>query len=87
MNNDTVQDVIDQMGNRMAKHMDFEILCGFLIKLGWRKIILSPVSHETSCEIDDWVDVHIKGKYETLDLVWIFEREEDANWFALRWIS
>lgn len=83
---DLQEEIINQMGNQMSKEIDFEILCGMLTELGWKKIILKPMTHEEGCEIDDWVDVHVKGHFETMGLVWIFENEEDANWFALRWL-
>jgi len=38
------------------------------------------------CELDAWTAKHIKGPVENMGLVWIFEQEEDANWFALRWL-
>jgi hypothetical protein len=37
-------------------------------------------------EVDAWTEQHVKGHFETMGLVWVFEQEEDANWFALRWM-
>lgn len=80
------EEIINKAGKRLADEIDFEILCGMLKELGWKKIVLSPMTHEQSCEIDYWTDQHVKGSFETMGLVWIFELEEDANWFALRWL-
>ena len=80
------EEIINTAGKRLADEIDFEILCGMLKELGWKKIVLSPMTHEQSCEIDDWTEQHVKGSFETMGLVWIFELEEDANWFALRWL-
>jgi hypothetical protein len=41
---------------------------------------------EQGLEVDAWTAKHIKGPFENMGLVWIFEQEEDANWFALRWL-
>ena len=54
-----------------------------LQKLGWRKIVLRPMTWEQGCEIDEWTAKNIKGHFETMGLVWVFENERDANWFSL----
>ena len=84
--NDIEQDIINRAGKRMSDEIDFEILCGMLKELGWRKIILSPMTWEQGLEVDAWTAKHVKGNFETMGLVWIFEDQEDANWFALRWL-
>jgi hypothetical protein len=81
------EQILNEAGTRMAKEIDFQILTGMLCELGWRKVILSPMTHEDSIEVDAWTATYVKGNFETMGLVWVFEREEDANWFALRWIS
>ena len=80
------QDIINKAGKAMADEIDFGILSEMLCELGWRKVILSPMTLEAGLTIDDWTAKHIKGHFETLGLVWVFELEEDANWFALRWL-
>ena len=80
------EEILNEAGSRMANEIDFEILCGMLTELGWRKIILKPMTWEAGANIDAWTAQHIKGPFETMGLVWIFEQEQDANWFALRWL-
>jgi hypothetical protein len=80
------QEILDSAGNRMAAEIDFQILANMLCQIGWRKIILKPMTIEDGIEVDYWTDKHIKGPFETMGLVWIFEQEQDANWFALRWL-
>jgi hypothetical protein len=70
----------------MADEIDFSILTDMLCQIGWRKVILSPMTHEDSEAVDAWTAQHVKGHFETMGLVWVFEQEEDANWFALRWL-
>lgn len=85
--NINIQDeILNAAGSAMAREIDFGILCGFLIEIGWRKIILNPMTTETSQAIDQWTEQNVKGNFETMGLVWIFEQEQDANWFALRWL-
>lgn len=78
--------IITEMGNQMSKEIDFEILCSMLVEIGWTKIILRPMAMEDSYKVDQWTSKNIKGHFETMGLVWIFEKEQDANWFALRWL-
>ena len=87
MNTQTLEDEIaTEMSRQIAKEVDFEILCGFLIELGWKKIVLRPMTHEHGEEIDAWTKKNVKGHFETMGLVWIFEYEQDANWFSLKWL-
>lgn len=80
------EDMINEAGKRLRDEIDFGILADMLCGIGWRKIILSPMSHEDSHAVDEWTAQHVKGHFETMGLVWVFELEEDANWFALRWM-
>jgi hypothetical protein len=82
---DVQQEIIDNAGRRMAQEMDFGVLCSFLEELGWSKVILKPMTMEQGMAVDAWTAAYVKGKFETLGLVWIFERKEDATWFTLRW--
>jgi hypothetical protein len=86
MNNSLEDEIITKLGNEMANEIDFQILCDMLTELGWRRVILSPMTWEQGLEVDAWTAKHIKGPFENMGLVWIFEMEEDANWFALRWM-
>jgi hypothetical protein len=79
------EDLINQAGSRMAAEIDFQVLSGLLIELGWTKVVLNPMTWEHGALIDSWVDSNVKGHYETMGLVWVFEDAKDAAWFVLRW--
>lgn len=83
---DLQEQILNEAGKRMADEIDFGILTDMLCEIGWRKVVLSPMTWEDGDEIDMWTEKHIKGHFETMGLVWVFELEEDANWFALRWL-
>lgn len=80
------EQIINDAGNAIAKEIDFTILTDMLVQIGWRRVILSPMTWEHGYEVDEWTAKHVKGNFETMGLVWVFEDEEDANWFALRWL-
>ncbi len=84
--NNLEDEVINEMSKKLCSEIDFEILTSMLCELGWRKIILSPMTMEDSRAVDEWTKINVKGHFETMGLVWVFEHEEDANWFALRWL-
>lgn len=69
----------------MAKEIDFEILAGFLVEIGWTKVVLHPMTKDHGDEIDHWTETQLKGNFETMGLVWVFEDKGDAVNFTLRW--
>ncbi len=80
------EEYLERASQQLAKEIDFGVLCSFLEELGWRKVILRPMTMEDSSAVDEWTRQHVKGPFETMGLVWIFEQEQDANWFTLRWL-
>jgi hypothetical protein len=83
---DLEQEMIEQAGNRLAAEIDFTILSDMLCSIGWTKVVLRPMVWEASCAVDEWTALNTKGNFETMGLVWVFERPEDANWFVMRWL-
>lgn len=83
---DLQEQIINEAGNRMAQEIDFQILAGMLCEIGWSKVILKPMTWEQGAEVDLWVEQNVKGNFETMGLVWVFENPAEANWFALRWL-
>lgn len=84
---DLQQQILDDMSKKMSQEIDFEILCGMLTDLGWTKVVLKPMTRETSDEIDAWLVDNVSNPFETMGLVWIFESSKDAMWFKIRWLS
>lgn len=80
------EQIINDAGKAIAKEIDFTILADMLCEIGWRKVILRPMTWEDGYAVDEWTANNIKGNFETMGLVWVFEDEQDANWFALRWL-
>lgn len=81
------EEILEKAGSRMAAEIDFQILTGMLCELGWTKVVLKPMTWEEGCAVDEWTASNIKGHFQTMGLVWIFEDIKDANWFTLRWSS
>jgi len=80
------EEIMNDMGQKIANEIDFQVLADMLCSIGWRKVVLKPMNWEDGYSVDEWTAQHIKGNFETMGLVWVFELEQDANWFALRWL-
>lgn len=79
--------LMERMAREMAKEIDFDILSGMLCELGWTKVVLKPMTAEHGADIDKWVSEYIRGHFETMGLVWLFEDAKDATMFILKWSS
>ena len=79
-------EIISKMAEDLCNEIDFQILADMLCSIGWRKVVLKPMAWEDGYAVDAWTAQNVKGNFETMGLVWVFEQEEDANWFALRWL-
>lgn len=78
--------VINDMAKQISQEIDFEILAGMLVELGWTRIVLAPMTQEQSLAVDGWIKEYCKSPVETMGLVWLFEDSKEANWFALKWL-
>jgi len=85
----TLEDeMIEQAGKKMAREIDREILWGMLEGLGWTRVMLPTLGNgEQAVEIIVWLEDNCKFAVERSGRDFIFESEQDANWFILRWGS
>lgn len=75
------------LANEIQKEIDFEIISNLLVEYGWTKVVVRRVfSMKESHEIDLWVTKNCKHQVRNHGLVWVFEDQQDANWFTLRWM-
>lgn len=82
----TLEDQIaERMASELAKEMDFQILASMLCELGWTRVVLKPMTWEEGNIVDEWVSNNVKGHFETMGLVWLFESSKDATMFILKW--
>ena len=80
------QDILNDMGNQMAKEMDFHIIADLLVDIGWTSVELKRFhSRENSVDIIEWLETTCTGEWKNLSTRFIFEKKQDAEWFILRW--
>ena len=79
---------MEEAATNLAREIDREILWSMLEGMGWIRVIL-PVDSSTmfKSHIKLWLDSNCKNPYETNGRDYLFEEEQDANWFKLRWMS
>jgi hypothetical protein len=79
-------EIISKMAQDLCNEIDFQILADMLVSIGWTRVILRPMTWEGGLEVDAWTAQHVKGPFENMGLVWVFEDPAEASWFSLRWI-
>jgi hypothetical protein len=80
------KDYIQEAAKKLAAQMDFEILEDIFLKMGWVRLELtrhSPLFEQET--ISEWLSENCKGRHAKYGTVVLFEKEQDANWFTLRW--
>ncbi len=79
-------EIAQELSSKMCSAMDFEILSDVLVNAcGWTRVVLEPMSGETSQAIDAWLRDKCQEEYRTMGLVFLFKESKDATWFTLMW--
>ena len=80
------EEILNKAGNRMAQDIDREVLWHMLQGIGWTRVMLPTLGNgEQAVEIIEWLAINCKNGYERNSRDFIFESQQDANWFVLRW--
>jgi hypothetical protein len=80
------EDLLNDMGNQMAKEMDFHIIADLLEDIGWTSVELKRFhSRENAVDITEWLETNCTGEWKNLSTRYVFEKKQDAEWFILRW--
>ena len=84
--NDLEDEIAGKLGNDMAREVDREVLWGMLQGLGWTRVMLPRfVDNHHAVDIGYWLADNCKRAYERNGRDFLFESQQDANWFRLRW--
>jgi len=82
------KEIIEAKAKEMSDEIDREILWGMLEGLGWTRVMLPTLGNgEQAVDIITWLEENCKFAVERNGRDFIFESEQDANWFKLRWGS
>lgn len=85
---DLQEQILEAKAREMAQEMDREILWSMLASMGWHRVML-PVFGSTKeyTEVAEWTSVNCKHAFEHHKRDYLFEDEQDAMWFKLRWLG
>ena len=85
---DLEQEIITGLGNQMQREIDREVLWGMLEGLGWTRVMLPRlIDNDHAIDITNWLEANCKHPFERSGRDFMFESQQDANWFKLRWGS
>jgi len=80
------QEIIMGMGNEVAREVDREVLWSMLEGIGWHRVMLTRLTDNNhAVDITHWLALNTKKAYERSGRDFMFESQQDANWFILRW--
>lgn len=78
--------IVDNLGQEMSEAIDWEVLAGLLIDMGWTKVELEwYTSNENAIDVADWADDKC-GKFIKFQRTYLFKDPKDATMFTLRWL-
>ena len=81
------EEIANKMGNQMARDIDREVLWGMLQGIGWTRIMLDRLQdNKHAIDITHWLAENCQHPFERSGRDFIFENEQDATLFILRWV-
>ena len=81
------EEILNNIGNQMAKEMDFHIIADMLVGIGWTSVQLKRFQNNNEAiDINLWAEANCTGEWKNVSTRYIFEKKQDAEWFILRWL-
>jgi hypothetical protein len=82
------KEMIEAKAKEMSDEIDREVLWGMLEGMGWTRVMLPRlIDNRHAVDITHWLALNTKKAYERSGRDFMFESQQDANWFKLRWSS
>ena len=80
--------LLADLGKEMAAAIDWEIMSGMLVEMGWTKFEIPRfIDNHHAVDISYWLADYCQGKYKRNGRTFLFEDSKDATMFILRWGS
>lgn len=84
---DLEQSIIDSSAKQMQDAVDRELVWGLLETVGYTRVKVSrSTDNYHAIDIRQWLRENCKSQYQESGAEFLFESEQDANWFKLRWL-
>jgi hypothetical protein len=76
----------EKAATAMAREIDREVLWGMLVGIGWTRVLLDRLQdNKHAVDITYWLEANCKEPFERNGRDFLFESEQDAVNFILRW--
>lgn len=86
---DIVRKNLDDQSRFLKEEIDSNIMSDVLLEVGWVQVKISiswsDMTAETISYMKDWCDENTIGRHYNKGKIWLFEYQQDAVVFALRW--
>jgi|APCry1669189567_1035234.scaffolds.fasta_scaffold27826_2 hypothetical protein len=80
------KEMADSLGKEFQKTMDFEIMADIMVDMrGYVRLEIDYGPNQRWDDVIAWVGNNCSGEYQEHNGTWIFELEEDAVLFRLKW--
>lgn len=80
-------DLTSGIAKRIQEEIDAEILWKMLKREGWIEVEVSYYTDNNhAVDITYWVESNVRHQYKRSWRRFLFESEQDANWFKIRWL-
>ena len=81
------EEIKNQMSKDIADEIDFEIIAGMLIEMGWHLVELETLkTNQHAIDILEWCEANSKHKYQCRGRKFVFSNKGDAINFSLKWL-
>ena len=80
------QEILDHAARQLSESVDREMLWKLLEDSGWTRVAISRLTdNRHAIDIVEWVVSNCHGDHKRNGREFLFEREQDAVMFTLRW--
>jgi hypothetical protein len=78
-------DIEEELGKVLQEEIDWEILVDLMTKGGWHTVKVRTLPMLEADTRPEWIADNIKGRWNHRLTTYLFELEQDATLFALKW--
>ena len=78
----------EEIAKVLQEEIDWEVMIDIMTEIGWTKIEMKwphQMSARDAHEVKEWCRANLQGHYQGRARIWLFEKEQDATMFVLRW--
>lgn len=81
-------DLEEEVAKILQEEIDWEIMMDMLTQLSWTKVQVDfpeRMAENDAHQIKEWCRANLHGNYKGRANIWLFELQEDAVMFTLKW--